>query len=257
MKMLELKGIIETRHIGRDYVCCKNHLLMFGCIHQSTVVWRIRFALTVAILVLSFAFRAGFTTPVSAMEFTIQPMPDGLRVVLGNGEIIAGDLERMRVALQSADRDKFGNKDIALNSGGGLVREALAMVALMDQEKVTTIVPPGSVCASACAQILFLAGVQRVVLDGGKLGMHTCSVGGDAAPLCNDRIAQTAFEHGTAYGSVMAFMAYTGAAKMLWFSSEDADCYGFTRWPPEMHRGTEPGEIGPCNERLLREQFQR
>jgi hypothetical protein len=50
-------------------------------------------------------------------------------------------------------------------------------------------------------------------------------------------------------------MAYTGAAKMIWFNSEDADCYGLTRWPPGSDRGTQPGDIGPCFEKVIREQL--
>jgi hypothetical protein len=217
--------------------------------------------LAAAILTLCFSVTPTIgSTMASAMDFSLQQMSDGtkvLQVVVANGEIVSGDIDRLRIALQSADRDRFGNKNLALNSGGGLVREALAMVALMDQQKVTTIVPPGAACASACAQIIFLAGVQRVVLDGGRLGMHTCSVNGDSAPLCNEIIAQTALEHGTAYGSVMAFMKYTGASKMIWFNSEDADCYGLTRWPPGINRGTQPGEIGSCFEKSIREQLAR
>jgi hypothetical protein len=198
-------------------------------------------------LVVSFAVpMTALSTTALAMDFSILPMPDGLHAVFANGDIVAGDAERLRIALQSADRDHFGNKDIALNSGGGLVREALAIVALMDQDKITTIVPPGATCASACAQIVFLAGVHRVVQDGGRLGMHTCSINGDSAPLCNQEIAQNALDHGTSYGSVMAFMRYTGPSKMVWLNSQDADCYGLTRWPPGFNRGVQPGDIAPC-----------
>ncbi len=102
---------------------------------------------------------------------------------LADGDIVAGDPERFRIALQSAERDPFGNKNVFLNSGGGLVREAFAIVALMDQEKVTTIVPPGATCASACAQIIFLSGVHKVVREGGRLGMHSCSKGENKNPL--------------------------------------------------------------------------
>jgi hypothetical protein len=191
---------------------------------------------------------AALSTSASAMDFSILPMPDGLRLVVAKGDIVAGDSERFRVALQSANRDPFGNKNVALNSGGGLVSEALAIVALMDQEKVTTIVPPGAVCASACAQIVFLSGVHRVVLEGGRLGMHSCSTSEKRvrSALCNERIAENALGHGTAYGSVMAFMQYTGPSEMMWFDSRDADCWGFTRWPPGFDRGTKPGDIAPC-----------
>ena len=183
----------------------------------------------------------------AAMDFTILPMPDGLRVVFAKGDIVAGDVERFRVALKSSDRDPFGNKELALNSNGGLVSAAFEIVALMDREKVATIVPPFATCASACVAI-FLAGAQRVVLDGGRLGMHSCAsiATGARSELCNDRIAQSALEHGTEFGSVMAFIRYAGPSEMIWFSSQDSDCWGLTRWPPQFKRGIQPGETAPC-----------
>jgi len=209
---------------------------------------------TAPILALNLAvLAAALNTASLAMDFSVQPLPDGLHVVFADGEIVAGDATRLRIALQSADRDTFGNKEIALNSGGGLVNEAFAMVALLDQEKVATIVPPGASCASACAQILFLAGIQRMVLDGGRLGMHSCSTGENHLrdDLCNERIAENALEHGTAYGSVMAFMRYVGPSKVIWFSSRQADCYGLTRWPLSFNRGIQAGDIAPCVRRAL------
>jgi len=180
------------------------------------------------------------------MDFSIKQLSDGDQFVLAKGEIVAGDAERLRVALRSLGRNRYGHKELALESGGGLVAEALKMVALMDQEKVSTFVLSGAACASACAQIVFLAGVHRIVADGGKLGMHTCAAGGDRSELCNDKIAQNAFEHGTDHGSVMTFMKYTGPHQMIWFGSKEADCYGFTQYPPEIDRGKRPGEIAPC-----------
>jgi hypothetical protein len=192
-------------------------------------------------------------TVTAAMDFSILPMPDGFRLVSADGNIVAGDPERFRVALQSAERDPFGNKNVFLNSGGGLVREAFEIVALMDQVKVTTIVPPGGMCASACAQIIFLSGVHRIVRDGGRLGMHSCSIGENRirSPLCNDEIAKNALVHGTEYGSVMAFMRSSGPSEMMWFDSRDADCWGFTRWPPGFGRGIKQGDIAPCVRRAI------
>lgn len=187
----------------------------------------------------------------SAMVFSKVAMPDGLRVVLGRGPIVSGDAERLRVALGSADRDPFGNKSLALDSDGGLVAEAFKMVALMDREKVSTIVPPGLSCASACAQIVFLAGVHRVVLDGGRLGMHSCSLDGARNELCNEAIAQNALAHGTAYGSVMAFMKYTDPSGIVWFGAKDVDCFGISLWPPGFNRGTKQGEVAPYVRRAI------
>jgi hypothetical protein len=182
----------------------------------------------------------------TAMDFSIQQLSDGDHFVLAKGEIVPGDTERLRMALESVGRNRYGNKEIALESGGGMVSEALNMVALMDEEKVSTVVLPGAMCASACAQIVFLAGVHRIVAEGGQLGMHTCAAGRNRSPLCNEVIAQNALNHGTPHGSVMAFMKYTDPSEMVWLSSKDADCFGFTRWPPGIDRGTKPGEIAPC-----------
>lgn len=184
----------------------------------------------------------------SAMDFTISQGADGARIVVARGPIIAGDAERFRVVLQSADRDTFGHKTIALNSVGGVVGEAFAMAELMDREKVATVVRPGAVCASACAQIVFLAGLHRVVLDGGRLGLHTCASARDGtrSPFCNEMIAQHAVAHGTAYGPIMAFMQMAGATQVKWLDAEDADCWGLTRWPPGIGRGTKEGELPPC-----------
>ena len=191
---------------------------------------------------------AAFASPVSAMEFSTVTTPEGLRIVSGVGPIVEGDTGRLAVALRSADRDAFGNKRLTLNSTGGDVRAAIEMVKVMDQEKVTTIVGPKAECASACAQILFLSGAHRFVLDGGRLGLHSCRKAkkGAKSAYCNDLIAQNALAHGTGYASIMAFMQFTDPTSMRWFDSEEADCWGFTRWPPGIDRGSKTGDVPPC-----------
>jgi hypothetical protein len=199
------------------------------------------------LLLLSALALAGLGRPVSAMEFKNVSTPEGLRIVSGAGPIVPGDSERLVVALRSADRDSSGNKRLFLDSPGGQVGEAIAMVAVMDREKVTTIVGPKAECASACAQILFLSGAHRFVLDGGRLGLHSCrEAKGSRSTYCNDLIAQNALAHGTSYGSIMAFMHFTDPAKMRWFDSKEADCWGFTRWPPGIDRGTKTGDAPAC-----------
>jgi hypothetical protein len=180
------------------------------------------------------------------MEFQIIKAPDGQRIVVAIGEIVPGDAQRLASALQSANRDRWGNKGLFLWSPGGSVAEAFAMVSVMDRERVNTIVQRDTYCASACSQILFVSGTYRAVIDGGRLGMHTCSRAGQASELCNERIAMNAVAHGVAHGAVMAFMKYTGPQDILWFSAAEADCWGLTRWPPGFNRGVEPAQIAPC-----------
>jgi hypothetical protein len=186
------------------------------------------------------------------MDFSIQRLSNGFRAISAKGKIVDGDAERLRIALQSADRDENGQKGILLDSPGGLVSEALAMAALMDREKnVSTWVLPDAECASACAAIVFVSGNYRIVFDGGKLGIHSCSLGGTRDELCNDEIAQNAFKHGVSYGAVMAYMVQRGPSEMAWLSSWEADCWGLTLWPPTYHRGTKRGEVSPCMKMAL------
>jgi hypothetical protein len=184
--------------------------------------------------------------PAVAMEFEIVKATDGQRIVAATGQIVVGDAQRLAGALRSVDRNQWGNKAIFLWSPGGSVAEAFAMVNIMDREKVDTVVRRDMHCASACSQILFVSGRYRAVIDGGRLGMHTCSRAGQASERCNERIAMNAVTHGVAHGAVMAFMRYAGPQSMFWLSAADADCWGLTRWPPGFNRGTEPGETAPC-----------
>jgi uncharacterized protein YecT (DUF1311 family) len=181
-------------------------------------------------------------------------MPDGFRIVLGSGEIVSGDGQRLQTALKFVRRDPFGNKNLALNSPGGAVSAAFEMVAVLDSERVTTIVPLGASCASACAQIVFVSGVHHVVLEGGRLGIHTCSHSATNVPsdFCNERIAMNAVAHGVAHGTLMAFMRYTPANEMIWFDAARVDCWGLSRWPPGLGKDRAPGDFGPCVEEALR-----
>ena len=87
---------------------------------------------------------------------------------------------------------------------------------------------------------------MMIVVDGGRLGIHSCSRAGIKDDLCNDTVAQNALGHGVDYGSVMAFMHYVPPNDIAWFGSTDVDCWGISRWPKSFHRGTQPGEIAPC-----------
>jgi hypothetical protein len=181
-----------------------------------------------------------------ALKLQIVKLPDGMRAVLASGSIVPGDAKRFAAALDSADKDHWGNKNVALNSEGGLVSEAFKIVEIMDKQEVSTIVPPGGSCASACAQIVFLAGKHHVVLEGGRLGIHSCSRAGISDQLCNKAIAQQALEHGVEYGSVMAFEQYAAPSDMVWLNGDEADCWGLSRWPPDTGKDRAPGEAAPC-----------
>jgi hypothetical protein len=180
------------------------------------------------------------------MEFHVIRPISGVSVLAGEGEILAGDAARLEAALNLVTRDSRGNKILFLNSPGGMVQEALMMSRIIETNRVTTVVPPGYVCASACAQILFIAGAFRMVIDGGKLGLHSCSREGVRNDLCNERIAEHAIRHGVEHGAIAGPQNITDPSGMMWYDSRMADCWGLSLWPSEFRRGRSGREPSQC-----------
>jgi hypothetical protein len=145
-------------------------------------------------------------------------------------------------ARDQADVWPHGAKILLLDSPGGGVLAALDIVELMDQEAWQTIIPNGADCASACASIIFVSGIYRTVEPFGKLGQHSCSRGGLPDDECNELMAKNAYAHGVSHGSIKAFAGYANPDEMIWFSREDADGWGLTRYPGEKESGFEKSE---------------
>lgn len=195
-----------------------------------------------------------FSLPLHAMEF--QPWThEGHPSIVGLGEIVPGDDARLRAMLTPANRHPRGHHLLILHSPGGQVEAAFAMARVMDAANVHTQVPDRARCASACAAIVFMAGQEHVVRPGGLLGFHGCV---DVrtrriAPACNERIAEHAVEHGTAWGSVMAFIAEVPADELIWIDHEGANCWALNR-----HLITpEPPDYEGCVFRMIKEVTRR
>lgn len=154
-------------------------------------------------------------------------------------EALVMNFMRMRDEAEVWDH---GAKVMLLDSPGGGVMAALAIVGMMDKETWHTVIPNGAKCASACASILFVSGTYRTVEPLGALGQHSCARGGLPDAECNELMAQNAMAHGVSHGSIEAFSSYTDPANMLWFSREDADGWGLTRYPGERESGFQKSE---------------
>ena len=156
----------------------------------------------------------------------------GEPAIIGDGEIREGDAARLENVLTKEARHSAGYFALALNSPGGSVEAAFDLARVMDAHNVNVYVPASFVCASACAAIVFIAGREHVVLPGGLLGFHGCynSQTNEIVDLCNDAIAQHALEHGTAYGSVMAFIQRVPPDEIVWLDAEQVDCFAISRY---------------------------
>jgi hypothetical protein len=174
-------------------------------------------ALVFQVFLLVAMFHAG--TPLQAMQFKLvheqgfdngkDRFPDYL-AIQASGEIVAGDSAEFGVVASKAGRDQYGNVRVFLDSPGGAVDEALAIVAQFDSLEVTAIVRSGAHCLSACASVLFASARIHLMEPGdGVLGYHSCFIAGKFpnAP-CNADIANNAFFHGTAFGDLIRWMQF-------------------------------------------------
>jgi len=166
----------------------------------------------------------------------------GHRVLKLTGPINEGTEEKLAAQLDQAGALPYGLPVLLLDSPGGVVSEGLKISALLDRRPVHTVVPDGAKCASTCASIIFIAGKNRTVDVGGLLGQHSCSLDGQPNEACNEELSQHAVEHGVSHGSVKAFVTYVPPSDILWFTREDADGWGLTKYPGEELSGFEKSE---------------
>jgi hypothetical protein len=178
-------------------------------------------------------FPVGLLTAAVCMEFRTGYDPEEhITFIIGEGPIIDGDASRLETIIPQADRDRFGNIPMYLNSPGGSVAAALAIVQLMDRHEFTVIVSSNAICASACASVVYVSARFHQVIGTGRLGIHSCYTQSDpaAAPepssFCNHVIAKNAYEHGTSYSSVNMWQKAYGPDSVAWIEQDVACKYG-------------------------------
>jgi hypothetical protein len=185
---------------------------------------------------------AGLTTALAHADGISVENWRGHEVLRLSGEISQGLAEELAAKIQQASVRPDGTRVLLLDSPGGSVDEALRISEILDSFPTHTVVPNGASCASACGSIIFVAGTYRTVEAYGKIGQHSCSRGGQPDQQCNDEIAAHAVDHGVSHGSIAAFVTYTPPSEVIWFSREDVDGWGLSRYPGEDGSGFEKSE---------------
>ncbi|MFY0613628.1 MAG: hypothetical protein JXQ99_19010 [Hyphomicrobiaceae bacterium] len=147
------------------------------------------------------------------------------------GPIVTGDAKRLLNAVPHATLDQNGHRRIFLASPGGQVGEAVRVAKILRQARFITMVRED--CVSACAMILYPAGIYSILADTGRLGFHDCYYRRSkrVAPLCTEKIAQLAVRHGMPYGSIKMFARFWGPQEVYWMTNVLAPCYGLERVP--------------------------
>ncbi len=145
-------------------------------------------------------------------------------VLRAEGEIIAGDANRLQAQLQESPPS---TETLLITSPGGSVQEAIKIAEIV-QENSFSVVVIGE-CASACAMIIFPAGKYSILTSGSLLGIHSCSNSGERNDLCNSKIAEYATSNGFPYGTIDIFSDLYGPGEMKWMTEISARCFGFYR----------------------------
>ena len=156
------------------------------------------------------------SSDVSSMEFTLVREPGielegvifpDIVAIHASGDIEEGDARKFAAVMPDAARDQYGNVRIYLDSRGGSVAEAKAMVSVMDEYEVTAVVDGRSECLSACASVLFLSARIHFMLEGAQIGFHTCKVASViASPVCNEILSGDLVYRGTDFGATSSFL---------------------------------------------------
>jgi len=97
------------------------------------------------------------------MRFTVQAVPGSYPVLLAEGQIDDEMLPRLEEALRT-----FRGNEIWLRSSGGNAQVANRAGFLIHRNTLSTRIPAGWACSSACAW-MFIGGVVRSVDPGGQL----------------------------------------------------------------------------------------
>lgn len=98
-----------------------------------------------------------------AAEFFVIP---GTTTLLLLGETSANDVGALRDAVEKQQVDT-----IVLKGPGGDLEAAFVMADFIIENQLSTVVPAGTDCASACS-LIFLAGANRTLEEGARLGFH-------------------------------------------------------------------------------------
>ena len=171
--------------------------------------------------------------------------PDLPSVIVLNGELDDRSALEFRRALAAAPDTQI----VALNSPGGSVQMGLLIAEEIHERHLSTIIPDGFVCASACSWVFF-AGSGRLVE--GKLGVHQISgaVEDNANTQLNlSDVVEALNRYGTS-PKVLAIMLRTPADEMYFFSPEEVAELDINRSPEaEVSVSAGPIRVTPDDEK--------
>jgi hypothetical protein len=139
------------------------------------------------------------------------------------GEIIPGDADTLKLAIQKANNAGRVVVTIRLNSKGGNLIESAEVAGIVRQGKIATSVQSNSECASGCF-IIFAAGHEKYAHYTAQIGVHGASdENGQETAQSNAAtvgMARVVKELGVP-ASIVGKMVVTPPDQMVWLTVDD------------------------------------
>jgi hypothetical protein len=166
-------------------------------------------------------------TTAIASTLTKMPTKDGKIIVILNGEITEGDSDNLKLLIKTENDAGRLIYAIRLNSPGGNLMEGVALADLVRNGKISTSIPDGSQCASACF-IIFAAGTEKFAHYGAHVGVHGASdKSGREVGAATVSMARIVKQLGVPSG-IIGKMVVTPPDEMVWLSPDDLHSMGTT-----------------------------
>jgi hypothetical protein len=119
---------------------------------------------------------AGGAVPAAAMQFSQVGNDADLAQINGWGEIIQGDGDRLKTALEAAGASR--SIALVLDSPGGSVVEGERMAHMIRDNDIAVVIPNNGKCVSACF-LLLAAALRRFAGPDALVGVHSASESGE------------------------------------------------------------------------------
>lgn len=170
----------------------------------------------------------GMSTTAFCAAIKSIPGKRGSVIILVSGGIGPGDGEAFIGALKKAEASGKPIESVQLNSSGGNLREGAKLATAIKLGGLSTVVPSGAVCASACF-LAFAAGEQKFAGPDALIGVHKAADKGGVetkqSSAATGLMAQFAKELGVP-SSIIARMVTTPPTQVVWLDPRDLHAMG-------------------------------
>lgn len=159
--------------------------------------------------------------PAAGVAMEVRRSTNGAEIQL-SGKVEIGDFEKFEAVADTAK-----NARVSLSSPGGLVDEALLIGGRIRERGLSTTVPDGATCTSACG-FIWLAGTGRFVEGNGRVGFHAVYVDGRKPIISgsgNARVGAYMARLGFSDPAI-AYATEAGPSEMRWLTPSNASSVG-------------------------------